>query len=88
MESVQTITPNGPTITVFKGWRNPSRKLPGRALQYSGVVAPRNQSIEITLDSETQAMPKKLTKTHFKFVNSSTPDRSKDADVRKLVRTC
>ncbi|TVY14712.1 hypothetical protein LARI1_G006080 [Lachnellula arida] len=80
MNSFSVIVPDGPMVTVHKGWRVPSIR--------QGTASP---SLPL---SRYSGYSNKVDKTksspigrQFEFVNAVKPGRNKDPEVRKLVRT-
>ena len=80
MDSFNVIVPDGPMITVHKGWRVPSSR--------HGTASPSLPHPESSgnSDNSDRNNPSRIGR-HFQFVNAVKPGRNKDPEVRKLVRT-
>jgi hypothetical protein len=80
MDGFNIIVPEGPLITVHKGW------VPGRK-KGLGVVTGRPPSrgqVKVDKGKKKEGI---VYARHFEFVNAVEPGRSKDPAVRRLVRT-
>jgi hypothetical protein len=81
MDGFNVIMPDGPMVTVHKGWH-----VPGRRNKTASPSIPQTQK-QREVDPEVDKTPSPGTGRHFEFVNAVRPGRNKDPEVRKLVRT-
>jgi hypothetical protein len=81
MDGFNVIMPDGPMVTVHKGWQ-----VPGRRHKTASPSIPQIQK-QREVDPEVDKCPSPHTGRHFEFVNAVRPGRNKDPEVRKLVRT-
>jgi hypothetical protein len=87
MDFFQSFTPNGPTITAFKGWQSSRIRSKGMAVghttltaEFESLVPPRDIS-----SCKKQLKFSKMVKPELKFVTSTKADRHNDKDIRLLV---
>lgn len=73
MDQVNVIVPDGPMITVHKGWR-----VPGSRRKTASLSLPHVQSFD---GADKDCSPRQ-TGRHFEFVNAVKPGRNKDPEVR------
>ncbi|TVY49294.1 hypothetical protein LOCC1_G002080 [Lachnellula occidentalis] len=79
MNSFSVIVPDGPMVTVHKGWRVPSSR-PGTAS--SSLPLPEYSDRSVLVD-RLKSSP---IGRQYEFVNAVKPGRNLDPEVRKLVR--
>jgi hypothetical protein len=75
--------PAWPAISIHKGWRQSQNRQNSKHLSFRD----HHKAIVGTKESGARAMRKAATQRQYEFVNATVPDQTKDADVRKLVRT-
>jgi len=83
MDDINVIMPDGPTVTIHKGWQIPGRRR--KTTSPTPSIPPLQQQREV--NPEVDNSPSPHTGRHFEFVNAVRPGRNKDPEVRKLVRT-
>jgi hypothetical protein len=95
------ILPSGPVVIVYKGWRRGKRKpdddpnKPGGRDKYptdeiavTSMESPSIGGISLAEPQHNAAgRPNPGISRNFQFVNATKPQRNRDPDVRKLVRT-
>lgn len=81
MDGFNVIMPDGPMVTVHKGWQ-----VPGQRHKTVSPSVPRTLQ-QREADPEVDKSPSPHAGRHFEFVNAVRPGRNKDPEVRKLVRT-
>ncbi|TVY40654.1 hypothetical protein LSUB1_G002301 [Lachnellula subtilissima] len=79
MNSFNILVPDGPMVTVHKGWRVPSSR--------HGTASPLPLPMYSDHSDKIDKLKSSRIGRQFEFVNAVKPGRNKDPEVRKLVRT-
>lgn len=87
------MVPDGPMITIHKGWQIPRKKHRNKSIllshsdnQSTSFVNPQD-SLLTAVCPENKIRLRTPAQRQYEFINATTPERNKDPDVRKLVRT-